>query len=210
MKNLLILPICLGLLVGCGSESDESTLGSALSGQAKAIVDARRNPQKEAEPLTREKLSHIKRKVLLMTIASRGVKQSLATKVGENRGFETFQNKNGQAITLSRGKLAATRGFGEDLLVADLSSNSVREYKYLDPENHQTRLVLNCEITSKTNEQITIVERTYKVIKTEEVCKNSWKAVKNRYWRDARTGKLWKAQQWAGLKLGFVVIEVLN
>ncbi|MBT8410780.1 MAG: YjbF family lipoprotein, partial [Octadecabacter sp.] len=124
----------------------------------------------------------------------------------------TWLSVDGLSLTLDRGLLVATRGFGDDLMGADVSAalrslngggNHMRTLEFLNGLDQIERPVFECSTRVTGREIITIVERSYATFVLEENCVGENATFKNTYWRDAN-GVIWQARQWISPLVGYL------
>ena len=99
-------------------------------------------------------------------------------------------------------------GLGKDVEGRSVGG-ATRNYNYLGTLTHMSRFDVTCETTSAGTEEIQVLDKTFRVQKIEEICRNETKAFKNVKWVSA-SGKTRKATQWVGHEVGFIIIEWLN
>lgn len=212
MKFPAIFGATLLALTACGSQHDgPSPIVTGLKAQAQAAMAARaaRKSGKTVTlpKLSRDNLDKIENPIVQISVARLGLK-TLGVQVSENNGYTNFFTKGKQSFVFKDGHLTATRGLQFDLMARDIEAGE-RDYKYLSPQNKISFLRMSCVVNEATTETVEIVDRSYDLISTEEICRSPARAFKTRIWRD-NNGKPWKAEQWLGPQLGFAVIEWLN
>lgn len=111
-------------------------------------------------------------------------------------------------VTLEGPMLIGTRGFGDDLMSAEigpvnalLAARSEGDYqrvlRFLDGENNVRQYVYDCRL-------IVINDDTM-----QENCTNPEHAFKNLFEFDTETGLVRRSEQWMGSATGYLVIEII-
>lgn len=131
---------------------------------------------------------------------------------GRNGSIETWFSPEGLSFSFDEGLLVGTRGFGDDLMGADVSGaissfngggNHLRIQDFLNGLGQIERRSFRCETVATKREEITIVERSYQTTVFEEACSGETGDFKNTYWRDSQ-GVIWQSRQWISDDVGFM------
>ncbi len=227
MRHFLCLSIILGLLISCGSKSEDSktdTIRSTLIAAIKARREAKKAdglPKPPPLVLTRASIAHIDKPLIFIDVQKLGFKNLFAL-VAENGEYRTYLNNAKLSVTLNNGLVTATRGFGVDLLSQGISiptsdlfnlTNSPKFYTRTQQQLAKIKEVVEisyaCTLTRGEIETVTIVEQEYELVKFTEQCRNPERAFKNTYWVDDETKQIWKSAQSVGQQAGFFITEVL-
>lgn len=123
----------------------------------------------------------------------------------------TWGGPRDQAVVLTGGFLAATRGLGDDLMGADVTGlravlrggSHVRRMAWLDGLDQPVERRFTCVVTPQGPDKIEIVGRSYAVTKVQEKCTGEALTFSNVYWLD-RGGVLRQSQQFASVQGGYV------
>ena len=212
IKQTLIAITILALTACSSKNSEKGGLGPVIVAQAKGMIAARKAAKAgvkpaAAKPFTFADVAKTKAELVRIEIPKFS-SSALAQLVHNNDGYKTYFTASQQSITLKGSELTATRGFRHDLMARSVGG-SKRTYKYLDSFNHLRRFDVTCETTSAGTEEIQVLDKTFRLSKLEEICRNETKAFKNVKWVSA-SGKTRKATQWVGHDVGFIIIEWLN
>lgn len=118
------------------------------------------------------------------------------------------------------GVLFETRGFGDDIIQADMfevppnlargAGTHSREYTYLGGDADIESIVFECEVSTRPQEQITIMGLRYTTQPIIETCELNDYVFQNEYWRDLRTGVFVRSAQWVSPVIERIVFEVIN
>ena len=211
------LALSFAILAGCGPLAGENPLAGLVTvpgGEDAPVADAA--PADPRQVLTRDIIEGLPNDLLLVEVPTRGAVATLLP-VGQNGPRQTWVSPDGISVTVESGLIVATRGFGHDLMAADvsglravLSGAASGQYvlETLDGRDQVVRQVFDCAIEDRTPDPVTIFERTYSTTKLFVVCGNSDIRFGNFYWVD-RSGKIWKSQQFTTPELGHMGTEVL-
>ena len=214
IKQTLLIAISILALTACSSKNSEKAggVGPVIAAQLKGVIAARKAAKSGDKPAAVKPFTFAdvaKTKVELIRIEIPKLKSfALAQFVRDNAGSKTYFTAGQQSITLTWAELTATRGFGHDLMARSVGGDD-RTYRYLDSLNHLRKFEVSCVTTSAGIEEIQVLDKTFRLSKIAEVCRNDTKAFKNVKWVSA-SGKARKATQWAGHEVGFIIIEWLN
>lgn len=206
-------------LTACGSDQAEFGATGAFKSAAMSTSDSLRGKDKAdaAAPITRASLANIITPVDLVTIERRGA-QGVIAKIATNRGVETWSSIDKKTIAMRDGVIVGTRGLGEDLMAAatpllgqirgGVGSYS-RTHTLLDGEDKPVYHRYNCSANQAGSETITVVERSFAVMRVTETCKGPSGGFSNDFWFQ-NDGKLRKSRQWISESVGYVAIEHLR
>jgi len=198
------------LLLGACSALQNTDIGTFL-GRTPPPVDVRGN-------LTPEALQQIGQPILLLDLEG-GQLEAGALASGRNGTVVTWATTDGVTVSLDRGVVTATRGFGDDLMSSDVSEvksalfsgrrEAVRGHAYLTGEDEIERRAFVCSYENKGRAQIQTVDRTYDARQVVETCNNTEREITNTYWIDG-SGKIRRSEQWVSPLVGSITYEVLN
>ena len=156
--------------------------------------------------LTPAALAQTDERLMLLEIPARDAAAILSL-VGTNQGVVTYLTADGVSLSLQNGLLVATRGFGFDLMTADVketlaglrngTSSAVRIHRYLDGENQIVIESFVCSLTLETEET------------ARETCKSSANSFTNSYTLN-ESGVIVRSTQWVSPQNGSLEIEILN
>lgn len=200
------------LVAACGSKS------GAWGGFRDAARSYLGGSQGEsAAPLTRSQIAAMNRPVLQAAVPSRS-SGALLVKAGQNGDAVTWLSPDGIGLTLRRGMLVATRGFGPDLITSDISatlaalrsggSNLPRVHEYLTGSDRIQYLEFTCDLRDMGKQTAEVVEKQYVVDFIEEDCSGHGLRFTNQYFLDS-SGRILKSRQWIGPQLGYVLTQLL-
>lgn len=205
----------MALGVGCGPAAQTGT----LVGVASQVVGGGGGGQTQPDAgmgLTREIVEQSDQELILVSVPSRDAAATLI-RAGQNGDKVTWISPDGIGLTFRNGVLIATRGFGHDLMAADVvdlnrgltpGRLAVRVHDYLDGEDQIIRRTFQCDLRAGGSETIEIVERTYRTRILEETCRTPGGSFTNRYWIDG-SGRIVQSAQFVSAEVGFVVTRRL-
>ena len=194
----VVLVAAIGLLVGCAAVPLAKAALSKVGGGKSPIIA---KPAKDSAAIT-------------MTLVSRGIKfpiQRLAVK-GD---VTLWTAADGAQVALREGMMISTRGFGMDLMSADVPS--VADLIDENPRHGRVNTVLNgldttvrrsydCVVTPVTDTSGTAggaPETAYHVLET---CQSDAGRIKNEYWIDSG-GAVVKSKQWISSGVGYAIFD---
>ncbi|MFQ1702127.1 YjbF family lipoprotein [Loktanella agnita] len=194
-------------LSGCGNTANDELIKglwqrftSPDKTTATADIDALR------AAVTPQALAQIDGPVLLAQVpALQGA--AILVLGGRNAGVETFLTPDGVSISTENGMLVATRGFGYDLMTADVAEplsaitdarpRAVRIHRYLNGENQLVPQSFVCRYVALTPTQI------------NESCQSSSDSFENSYTTNSK-GQIVMSRQWISPQLGYITTERLK
>jgi hypothetical protein len=192
MRRLVLLTLVLG--AGCAAQPQD--IRSTITPEAIAAA---------TEPL-------------LFFELTEGSQQAIMSLAGRNGEVVTWSTADDRSISLLNGVLVATRGFGYDLMVADVSgtlaalNGSNREYEkflsFLDGENRQLFQSFFCEMAGPEREVIDSFGRTVDVLKWTETCLGSQSELTSIFW--VSQGLIYRTDQAVSQQFGTLITERLN
>jgi len=207
----IFAPLLLLALAACGNDPARDADGPGIwQGVQAALRPGERPPPVTAAALkatlTPDRMARLNRPVLLTEIPGRGAARMLA--VARNGEVTTWQSADGIALSLRGGLVISSRGFGADLMSADVGAvraalaagggTARRTHTYLDGENRTRRLDLSCRIAPMGGGAL------------RETCTGPGDLrVDNRYRLDGRGGIVQSAQ-WLGPGIGTMRLERID
>ncbi|KAG1713781.1 hypothetical protein GQR58_002247 [Nymphon striatum] len=199
------------LAASCGSLQRNSVGLELASGVFSSVLGSPDSAEGENVALTRELIEAQETDLLRVSIISRDATSFLVTG-GTNGTKVTWLSPDGLSLTFDRGVLVASRGFGDDLMGADVSDalasmesggNHLRTLDFLTSLDQIERRDFQCETVVSRSEELTIVERTYQTKVIEESCTDGDFSFQNTYWRDVN-GVIWQSRQWISPQTGYL------
>lgn len=207
------LAVCLGL-AGCGNDSDSFMMGRLLTSSVTARLSDGPAP---APAFTRAALANIVTPVQLVTREKTGQKAVVA-KIADNQGVETWSSVDKVTLSLRQGVVVATRGFGEDLMAAEVPGTATlsqsgagyaRAHTLLNGLDAPVRTIYNCKITERSPQSIVVIELSYKTTHVVEMCSAGDQTFQNEFWFEGN-GKIRKSRQWVSQGVGHMIVEDLR
>ncbi|WP_051068092.1 YjbF family lipoprotein [Octadecabacter antarcticus] len=166
--------------------------------------------------LSRAQIESYPSDLMLISVISRDVTAYIYP--GAVNGAKvTWLSADGLSMTFDRGFLVGTRGFGFDMMGADISgalaglsgtSSHSRSYDFLNGLSQIERLRFQCQTTQARRETIEIVQRSYTTTVFEERCTGESESYTNTYWQDS-SGLIRQSRQWVSPGLGFIGYQLL-
>jgi hypothetical protein len=228
MRGFIAALIILSSVGGCGSKTEDAGISQTLVAAIKARKEAKAaekaaegKPKAAPTALTRASIAHVKTPFLQIDAQALGVK-TFYSQVAQNGNYRTYLNNLKMSVTYNEGIIAATRGFGLDLLSQGSSISPAAMFtdtivhKFYSRTQQQLAIVkqvavidYNCVLVTGDIETITIIEIDYRLTKYTETCRNRDRAFKNFYWVEADTKEIWKSAQSIGQQAGYFITEVL-
>ena len=212
------------MVAGCSSTKDKaqsSADAAPLFQMMKGFAGLLKKSESPVDPrkvITRKAIDASPVKVLLAGIESRNAFATLSP-VGENAGVISWVSGDSIGLSFRRGVLVATRGLGQDLMVADVSGplavlrsgggHAIRIHDYLDGENQVTRRRFQCNIQTIGREVLAIYGLTIATKHVVENCENPDFSFQNHYWLSSGS-KIWQSRQWIGPELNYVFVQQLS
>lgn len=145
-----------------------------------ALAACGRPPAPDIRPtITPEAIAAAPDPLLFVELPQEGV-QALMARIGRNRDVITWASADGRSVSLREGVLVATRGFGFDLMSADVSgtlealAGGPRDYErfvsYLDGENKTVIRSFACRMEAPVAETIDSFGRAIPTMRWTETC----------------------------------------
>ena len=218
---MIRLCLALGLLTlaACGPLAGNGPLAGVGEAIRDQVAEGGAEPATPTDPravLTRQMIEDLPNDLLLVDVISRSATATLL-KAGENGDRVTWVSPDGISVTVEEGLLVATRGFGFDLMAADVSGiravlNGASSGRYvaetLDGRDQVVREEFDCAAEERVADPVTIFERSYRTTRVLVLCEGATRSFGNRYWVDP-AGVVWKSQQLVTPQTGYLGLEVL-
>ena len=198
--TFLGLGACGTMQTGLPKLSD--VLNSAAETQTAQSIDA----DMLRASLTPQVLAQAETRLLILEVPTRDAVAVLSL-INTNQGVDTYLTADGVSISLRDGIVVATRGFGFDLMTAEISetlaalkqgsTSAVRIHRYLDGENHTDLRSFVCDVTVQRN------------LSAVEICHSATFSFENSYnFND--NGFIVESRQWVSSEIGYVRVNILN
>lgn len=216
------------VLAGCGSDTSKTegsqiALGVARTFKDKVLTRGANAPAAPADPerLAAAAQASFKGPIVLAQIESSGLLTVLG-EYGRNGAVRTYSTPNEQTLVLRDGILIATRGLGNDLMsseTAEIARHVLARqagtgrhiYRYLDGEDIERPLPMDCAVTTGDARRIAFAGTSYDTVEMAESCRatTTGTSVTNRYWV-TKSGLVALSHQWIGPALGHVTIQTVR
>ena len=193
----MLLPLCALLgLIACSQPAPD-----ARSGLSPAVLAATTQP-------------------LLLVEAENIGASALLNQHARRDGTIDWRTGDNVSITLNRGVVIATRGFGDDLMSADVDQTlamlqnrpTAQDYprflSRLDGEYQTEFESFLCRRTGQDGETLNSYGRLRQTVKITELCRNPGGSFENTYWVGS-DGTMWKSRQWVSPDIQYVETELL-
>lgn len=174
-------------------------------------------PQDIRSIITPEAIAASTEPLLFFELTETG-QQAIMSLTGRNGDVLTWSTADGKSISLQNGVLVATRGFGFDLMGADVSGTisafdgGVRAYDrfatYLDGQNATIVRSFSCVMTGPENDAIISFGRPVSVNRWVEECSTFEGKVRSVFLLGDR--EVWRTSQSVSGPLGGILIELLT
>lgn len=196
-------------LAGCGSEGGPPALpiGAILKAQLGGPADAAAaTPAAAPDPAmlaeARRALGAGGKPVISVTDRSLGL-ATFMVPLGENGGVVSWANPEYQTIAMRNGVMLATRGFGRDLISAEVPTaehlrnargGHRRVHYVLDGADQTLRLDFDCRLSVAGTETISVLGLSHVARRVDEVCTGAEGTLTNSYWFDT-SGRIRQSRQ---------------
>ncbi len=229
LKSGLGAVVLLMGLAACGNDTATTARTQAYLGVAKSVVGSMRPgkrggahavaPAPDMPALIRASLKATDGPIMIMTIEASKVTLPIGP-VTTNGSVVTWKTADLRAFAFDRGVLAATRGYGDDLMstqsgpsisliTARRTGRATRVNHYLGGLGHTAALTMTCDITRGEQLHMKVGEIDTMTTHMVETCSRDSLTVQNQYWVDAG-GKILKSRQWIGQSLGYITTQQLR
>ena len=167
--------------------------------------------------ITPEAIATTTEPVLFIELPQSG-QQAIMSLTGVNGAVLTWSTADGRSISLAEGVLVATRGFGEDLISADVTgtlsalAGGPRVYEkfasFLNGENKVIIRSYSCTMTGPLTETIDSFGRTILTSRWNEICRSVAGESHSDFWQTA--DGTWRADQSFGPSSRPIILERLT
>ena len=213
------------LLAACSGGTEETTSFTGVTAVLLSSFQAKQTSAAKKPPLTRKFIDSLPVSVMEIVLESRNITGLISPYAsrsdGQNGKIDTWRNAANSQIVLDNGVLIATRGAGNDLGSALVTSvvESVKKLKAISGphvlyvsgfDNQSTAIKLECKMEVLGQIRIEIVGHSHNVIHLQEDCISPIGSVTNDYWVDSVDSTVWQSRQWAGPSLGYLKLRVLK
>lgn len=204
----------LAVLITASCGSDPQPTAGMVRAFAASLPGAAKAPPPPL--ITRALLEQVLTPVMLVTIDSRK-QQALIAEIQINRGVATWSSVDDITLSFRNGVIVATRGFGADLMAADVPEISphssgaahIRVHTLLNGEDQAVQTRYSCNFRNAGVETIDIVEIPYETTHIIESCAAGGMRFTNDFWFSGDQ-TLRKSRQWISPEVGFLTIEDLR
>ena len=209
MVRIVLAGLCLALS-GCGNDPNRTDL-ARLPGITPKNSPA---PTVTAQQMATAALAQLSEPVILAVLEEPS-RTALLVPLGDNRAVLTWTTVDRQTISLSGGRIVATRGLGADLMSSDATaprpgSTSVHSMTTLNSANETIRLRVACRIDSGSREILTLASgETISTLRLRENCRGGTDAWENDFWI-AGDGLVRQSRQHLGTEIGSLTLQVLR
>ena len=182
------LTLC-AALAGCASPLVKAAVARASGPTATAAV----KPAKGSPQIT-------------MTLVSRGIKFPLQL-LDTQENIQLWTAADGAQVALKDGLVISTRGFGMDMMSADvpsvagLAADHARTHHYLDGADTPIRRSYTCTVAAPANG-----ENIPNTRHLQESCRSDAGKITNDYWISAGN-RLVKSRQWISQGVGYAIFD---
>jgi len=213
-----------GLLAGCGSDTTRLETGRQASGELRNVVKGLLGKKQAAAPASPEMIAQAGLSAnagpsILATLEASKSTAFFALR-GENGAMRTWLAPSEQGLITRNGLLVGTRGFGNDMMSADVSALSGLvhgaragqaqiELRYLDGLGKERPLPLSCTTEPGGPKSETFAGIRYSGTALRAHCEGHGFAFDADY-IVAGSGQIVASRQWIGPQLGYVGIRVLH
>ena len=213
------------LLAACSGGTEETTSFTGISAVLLSSFQAKQTAGAKKPPLTRKFIDNLPVSVMEIVLESRNITGLISPYAsrsdGQNGKINTWRNAANSQIVLDNGVLIATRGAGNDLgsaLVTSVVESVKKRMAVSGPhvlyvnglDNQPTEIKLECKMEVLGQTRIEIVGHSHNVIYLQEHCISSIGSVTNDYWVDSVDSTVWQSRQWAGPSVGYLKLRVLK
>lgn len=204
--------------VGATEAGAGALVKGGVAGVAALVPGRKAAPAPAPDPgaLAQAALASVKGPVMLGAFAAAPQGQFVLGMVGENGAMRSYQTPDQRGVVLRDGLLAATRGFGRDLMSSETdevarlirglqSGTAPRVQRYLDGSGTERPLPMRCTVTPGA----VIAQAGLSVTQVAEHCEGSGAKVDNSY-LVAEGGRIVASQQWVGPGIGTLILQSLR
>lgn len=135
-----------------------------------------------------------------------------------NERHDTWLSIDGVSVSMRNDLLVGTRGFGGDLMGADVSEThaallngggtAVREVAFLDSLDQIVRRSFVCDVEGLGATDLNLYGEIRPTVRFVERCTGPDYGFENQYWV-GRDGRIWQSRQWVSPMLGYIDHQLL-
>ncbi len=214
MRNWVIVAAALagfGLLSACGNANSGQEYRVALQQLGDTV-----RPAETAPPAAIARASYqvVPGPLIFVNLPEFSVAAPMVP-FGENRGFRTWSTAEKQTLTTRGAIMSATRGLGDDLMVAQAvaagsGDGIARTTWHLDGNEQFIIRRFDCTVRTAGREEITLGSgERFVATHVREDCVSDDTSFRNTYWKD-ENGTVRRSRQWVSPVVGYAEIEVLR
>lgn len=208
--------VALAVLAACGNDPEQGSgrqIAQAVTSGAKAVTAGRTAPA-GGGGISREVLAQVISPAMVVTIDNKG-QQAIIGELRSRNGVETWASVDDVTISMRDGVIVATRGFGADLMAADVPSVArlregasayQRAHVLLNGEDQPIRSLYTCTATRVGPQGIDLYGVSYSTHLVQETCEGGGVRFRNDFWIGS-DGSLRKSRQWLSPDAGYLTIE---
>ncbi len=196
-----------------GGAAVKAALGSILSGHKAKAAGTAAAPG--ADALAAAALRSLQGPVIMITFEAAPTAPMIGGMVGQNGMMRSYRTSGKRGFVLRGGLLAATRGFGRDLMSATTgaadqlirnakSGTARRVYRYLDGAGLERPLPVTCTIQPAGR----LTRAAITATQVAEHCEGSGAKIDNSYL--VANGTILASRQYVGPAMGYVSIQQLR
>ena len=214
LGGLLGTAVAAAVLSGCSSDPrTNAILRSALPGKARV-------PEPNAQFVA---AYQAKAQGVAAAVESRPemIVVLLRQAVSDASGVETMIAADGSQLMFNRGVLVGSRGFGYDLMAAEVSQSvalvqslstgvSTRLMTLIDGDDHAVTRAFRCQISPGKMEPVVIGTTPVAARTVTEDCRGTLAQFYNFYWVVPGTGEIIQSSQWAGPLTGKISLRKVD
>jgi hypothetical protein len=211
----------IAVLAGCSGGDRDTSVGLSMIKGVLAPKDEAALPNAaQLTALIQQSLEATNQPIVAVAVPKRKA-IAIMPRIETNGDYATHGTSERRSVTLKRGMVTATRGFGEDLMSSDVDAALAmirgrkagtvqRVQRYLDGENQTVTLETTCRVTPGGGVRYQSGELDRRAVKVRETCKAQSTRFTNSYQVDAETGRILQAQQWVSPVNGKVLVRQLR
>ena len=216
-------------LAGCGSDAAQLDTGKQALAEVRRMLGAvikplgkdkvAAAPGPDAEAIAREGMALNAGPVLIATLDANG-STSLFAQRGENGSMRTWLAASGQGVITRDGLLVGTRGFGNDLMSADMGAlaalvrgrhagNAQVELRHLDGLGIERATRFSCTVGTGSAASYSFAGLDLSGLQVAAHCAAD-SASFDASFIVSDTGRVIASRQWIGPQLGYLTIQGLR
>lgn len=209
----MILAVFLAVLALSGCSSDPAQ---------QALVKQALHPQESRAPDPAfVALAASDAPMLILSVETRNQAYAQFARQSTNaRGEDSWISGDNLSLGMQHGLIIATRGFGGDLMSADVTriaplitgqQMGIAEHflSHLNGNDQIEISAFRCEVTKRGARDVDLGPYVAKTSLMVSHCRNGQTAFKNLYWVEDRSGKVVQSKQWISPYIGMVSTRVI-